>query len=269
MHTNHQPQVLPPSSGSTKAPDIVRSAAPRAWSFDAARRSALVWVALMAYWALADVLTPLFPSGGRSVHPDSWLTHTVITLLGLAAVWCMHHTGFPSGWDRRNHRAGWLAWPAFTGVALGALQVGTEVVTNASEVLAARLGQAFNVAFPQSFWVYTGGAITWEFVFLLFPVPVLLWLISRVVLRGRAQEVVFWTLAVMSACLEPLMQGSRMVSVADGALSPGVFVAYAVQAFALNFSAAAFFRRYGLLAPVVVRLSYYLVWHVIYGNFFG
>jgi hypothetical protein len=26
------------------------------------------------------------------------------------------------------------------------------------------------------------------------------------------------------------------------------------------------FRRAGLLAPVVVRLVYYLVWHVGYGN---
>jgi hypothetical protein len=27
------------------------------------------------------------------------------------------------------------------------------------------------------------------------------------------------------------------------------------------------FRRYGLLAPVAVRLGNYMVWHVAYGNF--
>jgi hypothetical protein len=28
------------------------------------------------------------------------------------------------------------------------------------------------------------------------------------------------------------------------------------------------FRRYGLLAPILVRLGHYMVWHVVYGNVF-
>ena len=37
--------------------------------------------------------------------------------------------------------------------------------------------------------------------------------------------------------------------------------------YAFNFVQAAYFRRYGFLSAIVVRLGVYLVWHVIYGNF--
>lgn len=36
--------------------------------------------------------------------------------------------------------------------------------------------------------------------------------------------------------------------------------------FALNFGQAVLFRRYGFLAPIVMRMAFYLVWHVAYGN---
>jgi hypothetical protein len=42
-----------------------------------------------------------------------------------------------------------------------------------------------------------------------------------------------------------------------------------VESFGHNFASAVLFRRYGLLAAILVRLAYYLVWHVGYGNFFA
>ncbi len=35
----------------------------------------------------------------------------------------------------------------------------------------------------------------------------------------------------------------------------------------LNFGQATFFRTSGLLTSVLLRTAYYLVWHVLYGNF--
>lgn len=63
--------------------------------------SSVVWLALMAYWAVADLVHGAFPSVGRQVPPDGWLTHLALTLLGLAAIWCMHRSGFPAAWDER------------------------------------------------------------------------------------------------------------------------------------------------------------------------
>lgn len=55
---------------------------------------------------------------------------------------------------------------------------------------------------------------------------------------------------------------------ANGAIGPAAFAAYALHSYAFNFTATVSFRRYGLLAPVMVRLGNYLIWHVLYGNFF-
>jgi hypothetical protein len=229
--------------------------------------SAAIWLALMAYWSLTDLLIAIFPPGGRPIRPDGWLVHTLFTLAGLAAIWCMHRTGFPAAWDARIPVARRLLRPALAGVGLGLLAIAIELVTGATKILEAQLGQPFTVAFPGSLLVYSAGSIVWEAVFLLVPVPLLLWLISNVALRGRGQAPAFWALAALSAAAEPLMQGGMLLGASGGALGPGVAAAYVIHAYAFNFAAAVSFRRYGLLAAVLVRLAYYLVWHVGYGNF--
>ena len=231
--------------------------------------STAIWLALMAYWAVTDLVIARFPPGGRSVEPDGWLTHVLFTAGGLAAIWCMHRTGFPAAWDARIPASRRLRIPALLGVVLGILAVAIELVTSATEVLETKLGEDFTVAFPGSLLAYSAGAIVWEMVFLLLPVPILLWLISNVALKGRGQARTFWVLAVLSSLLEPAIQGGLLLSESDGALGPGVFVVYVLHAFAFNFAAAVSFRQYGLLAPVLVRLTYYVIWHIGYGNFFA
>ena len=201
------------------------------------------------------------------MRPDGWLVHAFFTLAGLAAVWCMHRTGFPAAWDARIPAARRLLRPALLGVGLGLLAVASEEITGATKRLEAQLGEPFTVAFPGSLLVYSAGAIVWEMVFLLLPVPLLLWLLSGVALKGRGQAPAFWALAALAAAAEPVLQGGALLGASGGALGPGVFAAYVVHAYAFNFTAAACFRRYGLLAAILVRLAYYLVWHVGYGNF--
>jgi hypothetical protein len=177
------------------------------------------------------------------VEPDDWLTHLVVTALGLAAVWAMHRTGFPAAWDRRIPAWKRLLLPTLVGLGFGLLAIGLEELTGATKILEAKLGSPFTVAFPGSLWVYGGGAIKWEALLRLLPLPLL------------------------SSAVEPLvLQGVPLLVLSEGAITPPVFAAYAVHSFALNLSAAVLFRRAGLLAPVVVRLVYYLVWHVGYGN---
>ena len=230
--------------------------------------SAAVWLVLMVAWALTDLLTSIFPPAGRPIQPDDWLTHLIVTAVGLAAVWGMHRTGFPAAWDARLPATRRLLLPALFGMGLGLLAIGIEEVTGATKILEAKMGTAFTVAFPGSLWVYAGGAIKWEALLRLLPVPLLLWLISGGILRGRGQDPTFWVLAGLSSTIEPMiLQGVPLLVLSEGAISAGVFAAYAVHSFTLNFTAAVSFRRYGLLAAVLVRLAYYLVWHVGYGNF--
>ncbi len=57
-----------------------------------------------------------------------------------------------------------------------------------------------------------------------------------------------------------------LLIISNGAIGPVAFAAYALHSYAFNFTAAVTFRRYGLLAPVLVRPCNYLVWHILYGN---
>jgi hypothetical protein len=229
--------------------------------------TSIIWLALMAYWALVDGLLTIFPSGGRQVPPDGWLTHLILTLVGLGVVWCMHRTGFPAAWDTRTPARRRLLLPTLFGIAFGLLAIGMELYTGTLKNLEATTGPV-TVAFPGSLLVYSAGAITMEMLFLLLPLPPLLWLISVVIFRGRGQAPTFWALAMLSAAAEPLLQGATVVAMADGAIEPLAIGLYAVHGFAFNFTAVALFRRYGLLAPILVRLGHYMIWHVLYGNFF-
>ena len=232
------------------------------------RNSAAVWLGLMAYWALADVLLARYPPGpgGRQVAPEGWAALAVYAALGLVGVWCAARTGFPAGWDARLPAPRRLLLPFLVGAGFGVLAIAIEEATHSLRILEGVLGPA-TVAFPASLLVYSAGAIKWELLFLLFPVPVLLWLVSGVALGGRGQARTFWVLAALSAAAEPLLQGVPLLVLSAGAIGPAAFAAYAAHGYAFNLAAAVGFRRAGLLAPVLVRLGDYLVWHVLYGNF--
>ena len=95
-----------------------------------------------------------------------------------------------------------------------------------------------------------------KYVFLI------LWLISSLALRGRWQVQTFWALALLLSLVEPLSQDLSL-----GQFGTGVMAAVFVQDYALNLSQAALFRRYGFLSAIALRVVFYLVWHVAYGNF--
>jgi hypothetical protein len=206
--------------------------------------------------------------GGRQVAPEGWPALAAYAALGLVGVWCAARSGFPAGWDARLSAARRLLLPFLVGGGFGVLAVAIviEEATHSLRILEGILGPA-TVAFPASLLVYSAGAIKWELLFLLFPVPLLLWLVSGVVLRGRSQARTFWGLAALSAAAEPLLQGVPLLLLSGGAIGPAAFAAYAAHGYAFNFAAAVGFRRAGLLAAVLVRLGDYLVWHVLYGNF--
>jgi hypothetical protein len=184
----------------------------------------------------------------------------------LVGIWCSHRTGFPAAWDTRLPASRRLVLPLLLGVGFGVLAIIIEEATRSLHLLEAVLGPV-NVAFPQSLLTSTAGAIKWELYFLLLPVPLLLWLISGLALRGRGQTQTFWTLAALCAAIEPVLQGIPLMILSNGAIGPAAFAAYALHSYAFNFAAAVTFRRYGLLAPVLVRQGNYLIWHVLYGNF--
>jgi hypothetical protein len=82
--------------------------------------------------------------------------------------------------------------PAVIGAGLGALAIVTDVVTGWSRNVAAQPElPRIHIEFPVSTLIYPGGAIIVEVVYRQLRIPLLLWLISGVMLRGHHQDRVF------------------------------------------------------------------------------
>jgi hypothetical protein len=143
-----------------------------------------------------------------------------------------------------------------------------DVLTAGTKALAVVTGQSsFNIDFPGSLLAYSGGAIQVEVMYRLFSLPFLLWLISRVILRGRAERVTLLVLGALAAAFEPVGQGVFLFLGGGGVITPLMLASYLATALPSNVLAVILFRRSGLLAPLALRWGEYIIWHILYGNF--
>ncbi len=107
--------------------------------------------------------------------------------------------------------------------------------------------------------IYPGGAIIVEVIYRLLIVPLLLWLIVKVLLRNHGMQPTFWSLAIATSLIEPLTQDLDLAQ-----FGIMLMVTVFMLDFVLNLSQAALFRKYGFLAAIVMRVACYIVWHIVY-----
>lgn len=147
-----------------------------------------------------------------------------------------------------------------SGAAFGAVALALDHYSGLSSLIAAKLGiKSIHIAFPASAYVYAAGAVAVECLYRLIPVSILYAVIAGLILKGRGEGAVFWTLAFLSSLIEPASQAPLA-----GAGSTLLWALFAFI-FLFNFSEAALWRRFGWPAPIVSRISFYAVWHVIFG----
>ena len=92
-------------------------------------------------------------------------------------------------------------------------------------------------------------------------------LATPVLLRGRGRTQTLLVVGALAAALEPVTQGVFLFLAGGGLITPLMLGGYMLTALPSNILAVVLFRRYGLLAPIALRLGDYLVWHIIFGNF--
>src|SRR5262249_24326060 len=100
----------------------------------------------------------------------------------------------------------------------------------------------------------------------LVPLTLVVFMVSNLLLRGRWQNQVFWTAAIVLSAFEPVSQ-SGLLSWAMGHEfkmrgHEGLIAGELAQGYAMNLTQACLFRGAGFLAPVTLRVVYYLLWHV-------
>ena len=193
----------------------------------------------------------------------SWPAVIVCVLLGIAGVWLSQKAGFPDVWDDQVPAGRRLLLPALLGAVSG---TGLFVLMN----LLIQLPGQIHVPFPTSILFYAYGAIQSEIPFRLFLIPLFVWLISSVLLKNRRQELVFWCVAIALSLLEPLTQvGGALQMGVLGDTPPALIGLMFATIYGVNLASAYLFRKAGFLAPLALRLSLYLVWHVIVGALVG
>jgi hypothetical protein len=120
-----------------------------------------------------------------------------------------------------------------------------------------------HVLLPWSIPFYLFGAILLEFMLRLGLLCVLVWLAHVLVLRRHFRLAVFWIVACVVATYEitPYLAdeiaAGNWGAVALGALQPLYWT---------NVLEAGLLLRYGWIAPIIFRVAFYLVWHVLYGG---
>lgn len=106
-------------------------------------------------------------------------------------------------------------------------------------------------------------------VFRLFFIPFLVWLISRVVLKGAQEHLTFWNAAIFSAVFFAAGHIPSVMYLLDvttlSAIPPAMMAEIFVLNGLLSLVAAYFLRKSGYLAAVTVHTSADIVWHVIWG----
>lgn len=228
--------------------------------------SPIIWLLLVVYLAIsAFLVTTVFPVQFVDRSQSGFFEAQAVIafgVMGLIGVLLSMRTGFPNAWDSKVSNTQRFVIPIATGLLLGSLFLATDLITNMSQLQEEHLNiQSTDVAFPGSLFVYSAAAIFVEVVYRLLTIPLLLGLISIFVRRDGAREKVFWALAILTSLIEPLTN-----TAASQYLTPLALTFVLVQSFASNFLQAVFFRKYGFLAAILLRVAFYIPFHVI-GSF--
>ncbi|HWF76206.1 MAG TPA: hypothetical protein VN694_03430, partial [Caulobacteraceae bacterium] len=114
-----------------------------------------------------------------------------------------------------------------------------------------------NVGLPWSIPHYFAASVILESIYRLAPIPILTWLISRLVFRRRRDGATYWGVAIFASGMEPMLWGLGMLH------APLPFAASAFawinmgETWAINLVEAYGFRRWGWPAVICFRFGFY------------
>ena len=218
----------------------------------------LLALALAGLKLLFDYYPGDFPHRSQAAA-FTWPLIAAIVLGAAAGLFAEKSAGLPEPFSDIARERQAFAVAAVAGVTYGLI-----TVFGSGETM---VGDAWpHMALPWSIPFYTFGAILLEFMLRLGALCVFFWLVHVVILRRRMRLAAFWAVAAFVALYEvwPLMQddvaGRDWGAVAGALLGPlylsNVFEGWLVL-------------KYGWFSPIVFRMFFYLVWHILYGGLAG
>lgn len=175
-----------------------------------------------------------------------------------------HVVTFPGMWDDGISNRGriWLA--IGTGVVLGLVMLGLDHVVHFSRALQAASGIAApSLAFPASLLYYSYVGVCSAILFHLFTLSFVVWLIGVLILARSWPRATFWIVAIIVSLWEPLFVARQNHWALLHAQPLAGIAAMLGLYYAGDLLGAAYFRRFGFTAVLLLRLSMVIVWHII------
>ena len=222
--------------------------------------SVIAYLLLLIVIIVLRLLINLFPPGliaSQMVNLTDSLSIGAIWLIGWVGVYLAPGTGFAGMWQKDISLFKRFLEPALVGVGIGLFSI-------VFDLFQPLTGESL-IKFPASLVAYPLAGILEEIIFRLFLTTAFVWIVSNVLLRGKWQEWVFWVVSVFLSVFYTLSQLSEyrnLISGIDLVVVARFFVAIGVY-FIL---AAFYYRRYGFLAAISMRLGYYVVWNIIWAG---
>jgi len=224
------------------------------------RKSTALFIATSAVLVGIKLLFDLYPGDFTAREQAQAFTWTLVgAILGVGALGFLadRAAGLPEPFaDSAREREG-LRWAIALGGLYGFVTIAMYVRDPDGWV---------HMALPWSIPFYTFGAIFLEYLLRLGALCIAFWLIHVLILRRRLRLTVFWILGAVVALYEiwPYM-APRMAAHDWG----GTAMLLLEPLYLSNVVEAGLLLRFGWFAPVVFRLAFYLVWHILFGGFAG
>jgi hypothetical protein len=191
----------------------------------------------------------------------SWRAIGVIGILGLVSLYVLSLTGLKQLWDADvgiNYK---ILLPFVVGLLLGFVQSVYDSVTGASGEIAASMGLGdIHIAFPFSIPIYFGGAIIVNIIYYLIPIPIVVYIVSTWLLKGKAEGIVYWSVGLVIAFFEPLTNPGISIIQQVGIIA----IPLSISVLIFNLTTILFIRKFGFIAALFLRLGHYAVWHILY-----
>ena len=184
-----------------------------------------------------------------------WDTSNVLLLLlGIPFLFLFDRLQIPNFWENRIANKYKLYLPIAIGAVFGLLDIFVIKIVMHPEPYSSL--PPYLQPFPYSFFLFFSGALEIEVFYRLIPISLIL-LLSLVIKKNSYSNYFFWIAAVLTAIREPLEQLPS-----EGTL----FIVYSLcTGFLMNFLQALFFKKYGFLSCLFIRLGHYLFWHILLG----
>lgn len=187
--------------------------------------------------------------------------------LGFLGYRLSQRIGFSDIWAEQVSNRQRFLLPAIIGIGVGIFFI----LFDALIQMISPLEVNFHPPFPTSLVASAIAGIGEEIIFRLFFVSFWMWLISKVILKGRGQEITFWVVSCFSALVFAIGHVPTVLFLLGldnpVALPIALWVEIIVLNGVLSIFCAYYFRRFGFLAAVGIHFWTDVVWHVIWGLF--